>query len=63
MKDVYNLNGPEQKIDIYGNTTLYVPYSESYKVSGRVIVELQEFSSFTGKPDLSSIGIIAIDKD
>jgi hypothetical protein len=63
LKDVYNLNGPEQKIDIYGNTTLYVPYSESYKVSGRVIVELQEFSSFSGKPDLSSIGVIAIDED
>lgn len=61
--DVYNVNGPEQEVEIFGNTTIYIPFSESYRISGRVIVEKQEFSTLKGEVDVSSIAIVAKDVD
>jgi len=46
MHDLYNVNGNEQTVVILSdNTTLFVPYAETYKLKGRVIVERDEFSS------------------
>ncbi len=45
LGNLYNANGNSQEISISENMTLFVPYVESFKVKGKVILERDEYSS------------------
>lgn len=45
LGNLYNANGNDQDIVIGENTTIYVPYVESYRVRGKVILNRDEYSS------------------
>lgn len=59
LRDIYNANGPKQFIEIFGNTTVYVPFIESYSVSGKIEVKRSKFSD-AGKIDIDNIAVQAI---
>jgi hypothetical protein len=61
LKTVVSLIGDVVDFSITeGNKTIYVPYVESYKIIGKLIVELQEYSS-AGKISLANVKITASD--
>jgi len=61
LKDLYNVNGDQQTVRISSNnTTYFVPFAETYKVKGKVIIERDEFSS-EGSLSYEGIRITAID--
>lgn len=45
LKDIYNVNGESQVVKIGSNTTYFIPFSETYKVKGKVTIERDEFST------------------
>ena len=61
LKDLYNVNGDQQTIRISSNnTTYFVPFAETYKVKGKVIIERDEFSS-EGSLSFEGIRVTATD--
>ena len=60
LKDVFILNGQKQKVTITRDTTYYIPFVQSYRVIGRVILNRDEYSS-AGTVSVSNIRITATD--
>lgn len=61
LKDLYNVNGDQQTVRISSNnTTYFVPFAETYKVKGKVLIERDEFSS-EGSLSFEGIRVTAID--
>lgn len=60
LKDVFILNGQKQKLTITHDTTFYVPFAQSYRVVGRVILNRDEYSS-AGVITAANIRITATD--
>jgi len=58
LGNLYNVYGKNQEVIINNNTTIYVPFAESYAVRGEVKIIMAEFSNRT-KPSLSGIRITA----
>lgn len=58
LGNLYNVNGDKQLVIMSGNTTLYVPYVESYKVKGKVVLNRDEYSSL-GYINLGGIRVTA----
>lgn len=59
MQDLYNVNGAEQIISIIAeNTTVFVPYAETYKLKGQIKIERDEFSS-EGQVSIEGIRVTA----
>ena len=58
LGNLYNEGGDKQALNMSENTTLYVPYVESYKVRGKVILNRDEYSSL-GLINLGGIRITA----
>lgn len=56
---LYNKNGNTQDLLISENTTLYIPYVESYRVKGRVVLKRDEYSSL-GLINANGIRVMAI---
>ncbi len=42
---LYNTNGNQQRLNIYGDKTLLVPYGEGFKVKGKIVIERDPNSS------------------
>lgn len=42
---LYNVNGDNQNISVNEDMTVYVPYAESYRVYGNIVLNRDEFSS------------------
>jgi hypothetical protein len=42
---LYNVNGDNQVISVKEDVTIYVPYAESYRVYGKIVMNRDEFSS------------------
>lgn len=62
LGNLYNANGDDQEIVMTEDMTLYVPYVESYKVGGRIIMVRDEYSS-RGLIKLGGIRVIAVNLD
>ncbi|MFH1321748.1 MAG: SPOR domain-containing protein, partial [Bacteroidota bacterium] len=60
LQDLYNLNGAEQYITIESNTTIYIPFVQTNKISGKIILVRDEFSS-EGFISVSDIRVTASD--
>lgn len=60
LADLYNVNGQKQKVSVARDTTYYIPFVQSYRVTGRVIVNRDEYSS-VGAISVSNIRITATD--
>ena len=60
IKDLYNINGTEQRIIIKNNTTHYVPFVQANKVTGRIVLIRDEYSS-EGGISIADVRITAID--
>jgi len=45
LGNLYNSKGDEQEILVSEDLTLYIPYVESYKVKGRIVLNRDEYSS------------------
>lgn len=61
LKDLYNVNGEQQTVRISSNnTTYFVPFAETYKVKGKIIIERDEFSS-EGSLSYEGIRVTATD--
>lgn len=60
LKDVFILNGQKQSLNIRRDTTYYIPFAQSYRVIGRVILNRDEYSS-AGSMPLANIRITATD--
>ena len=42
---LYNTNGNQQKLTMYDDKTLFIPYGEGYKVKGKIVIERDPNSS------------------
>lgn len=62
LGNLFNANGDDQELVITEDLTLYVPYVESYKVSGRIIMVRDEYSS-KGLIKLGGIRVTAVNLD
>ncbi len=60
LKDLYNVNGQRQTGAISRDTTYYVPFVQSYRVIGKIILNRDEFSGF-GSISPSNIRVLATD--
>ncbi|MBI4946156.1 MAG: SPOR domain-containing protein [Bacteroidetes bacterium] len=60
LKDLYNINGQTQKIAISRDTTYYIPFVQSYRVIGHIVLNRDEFSS-NGIISAANIRITATD--
>lgn len=58
LVDLYCQNGNKQNISISENLTYYIPFVQSYTVSGKIILERDEFSSL-GTVDIANIRVTA----
>lgn len=58
LKDLYNVNGQKQKVKIISDTTFYVPFAQSFKVFGHIILNRDEFSSL-GMLSPANVRVIA----
>jgi hypothetical protein len=62
LGDLFPLNGTEQYFELNNHLTLYIPFVESYKVRGRIILIRDEFSSL-GSIDPGNVKITATSTD
>ncbi|HEY4798082.1 MAG TPA: hypothetical protein VII99_03295, partial [Bacteroidia bacterium] len=60
LKDLYNIKGQKQKAIVSRDTTYYIPFVQSNRVEGRVIINRDEFSSL-GAISTANIRITATD--
>lgn len=61
LKDLYNVNGQKQKITVSRkDSTYYVPFVQSYRVIGRIILKRDEYSS-GGTISTANIRVTATD--
>ena len=60
LVDLYNINGQKQKVVVTRDTTFYVPFAQSYRVSGNIILNRDKFSS-AGSVSTANIRITATD--
>ncbi len=60
LRDVFILNGQKQTITITHDTTYYIPFVESFRVKGKVILNRDEFSP-VGSVSLANIRVTATD--
>lgn len=60
LKDVFILGGQKQKVTVTRDTTFYVPFAQSYRVIGSIILNRDEFSS-EGPVSVSNVRITATD--
>lgn len=60
LVNLYNVNGQVQTVSVSMDTTYYIPFTQSYRVIGSVIVNRDEFSS-AGPISVSSIRVLAMD--
>jgi len=58
--DLYNVNGQKQNFSITRDTTFYIPFVQSYRAIGRVILIRDEYSS-VGSVSVANIRITATD--
>jgi hypothetical protein len=58
LGNLYNVYGEVQEVVIANNTTIYVPFAESYSVKGEVKVVMSKFSNRT-RPPLAGIRVTA----
>ena len=59
LGNLYNARGDQQDVVVSENITIYVPYVESYKVSGKVILNRDEYSSL-GLVNVNGIRVTAM---
>jgi len=59
LGNLYNARGDQQDVVVSENMTIYVPYVESYKVSGKVILNRDEYSSL-GLVNVNGIRVTAM---
>jgi len=60
LKDLYNINGQTQKVGVSRDTTYYIPFVQSYRVIGHIILNRDEYSS-NGMVSVANIRITATD--
>jgi hypothetical protein len=48
LVDLYNINGQKQSLFISRDTTYYIPFVQSYRVLGKIILNRDEYSSLGG---------------
>lgn len=60
LKDLFNIKGQKQTINISSDTTYYVPFVQTYRVNGHVIVNRDEYTS-VGSISKGNIRITASD--
>lgn len=60
LKELFNVKGQKQLLNISSDTTYYVPFTQSFRVSGRIILKRDEFSSL-GSISVANIRVIATD--
>lgn len=60
LRDLYNINGQTQKVAVSRDTTYYIPFVQSYRVIGHIILNRDEYSS-SGNVSLANIRITATD--
>lgn len=60
LVDMYNANGQNQKVEVFRDTTYYIPFVQSYLVTGRIILNRDEFSSL-GVVSPGNVRIVAVD--
>lgn len=58
LGDIFPVNGYTQAIDIQNNTTIYVPFVETYKVNGEIKVVYEKFSN-DEKIDVGGVRVTA----
>lgn len=60
LKDLHNLNGQKQKANVTSDTTIYVPFAQTYRVIGNIILNRDPYSVL-GTLSSASIRVVAID--
>lgn len=60
LKELFNVKGQKQMLNISSDTTYYVPFTQSFRVSGRIILNRDEFSSWSNV-SVANIRVTAID--
>lgn len=60
LKDLYNINGEVQKVAVSRDTTYYIPFVQSYRVMGRIILNRDEYSSL-GSISAGNVRVVATD--
>lgn len=60
LVDFYNQDGQSQKFFISRDTTIYIPFVQSYRITGKVILNRDEYSSL-GNITISNVRVIATD--
>jgi hypothetical protein len=60
LKNLFNVNGQKQKISLSHDTTYYIPFVQSYRVLGNVILNRDEFTS-SGVVSTANIRVTATD--
>ena len=56
---LYNTNGNQQKLTMYDDKTLFIPYGEGYKVKGKIVIERDPNSS-KGNINLKGVRVKAL---
>ena len=60
LRDLYNVNGQNQKVNVLRDTTFYVPFVQSFRVVGKIVLNRDEFSS-EGAVSAGNVRIVATD--
>jgi hypothetical protein len=60
LKELFNVKGQKQLLNVSSDTTYYVPFTQSFRVSGRIILKRDAFSSL-GTVSVANIRITATD--
>lgn len=60
LKELFNVKGQKQTLNISSDTTYYIPFTQSFRVSGRIILNRDEFSSL-GNVSVANIRVTATD--
>jgi len=62
LDGLYHTDGPIINVNIIGNTTIYIPFSEGFKVRGRIVVSRDLYSE-VNKLSISNIPVMAVDEN
>lgn len=60
LADLYNINGSNQPVSIFRDTTIYIPFVQSYRVRGKIVLNRDEYSS-AGAISPANVRIVATD--
>ncbi|MEK6616107.1 MAG: SPOR domain-containing protein, partial [Bacteroidota bacterium] len=60
LKDIFNVKGQKQTISISSDSTYYIPFVQTFRVNGKIILNRDEYSS-AGSVSVANIRITATD--